>query len=45
MARANRTDCGLAAVVWTNDLTTAHTLPPRLRDAFTETQTTFISLG
>lgn len=31
VARANRTDYGLDAVVWTNDLSTAHSLPQRLR--------------
>ncbi|GAA4091380.1 aldehyde dehydrogenase family protein [Nocardioides kongjuensis] len=31
VARANGTEYGLAGVVWTKDLTTAHTLPPRLR--------------
>ncbi|MEU6657667.1 aldehyde dehydrogenase family protein [Streptomyces sp. NPDC046821] len=30
VARANATDYGLAAVVWTKDLVTAHTLPPRI---------------
>ncbi|WP_040167405.1 aldehyde dehydrogenase family protein [Microbacterium gorillae] len=31
VARANDVDYGLAAVIWTQDLKTAHTLPPRLR--------------
>jgi acyl-CoA reductase-like NAD-dependent aldehyde dehydrogenase len=31
VARANDTDFGLVAVLWTKDLATAHTLPPRLR--------------
>lgn len=31
VARANDTDFGLVAVLWTKDLVTAHTLPPRLR--------------
>ncbi|QNJ93276.1 aldehyde dehydrogenase family protein [Mycolicibacterium fluoranthenivorans] len=30
VARANDTDFGLAAVLWTKDLSTAHKLPPRL---------------
>ena len=30
VARANDTDYGLVAVLWTKDLATAHTLPPRL---------------
>jgi aldehyde dehydrogenase (NAD+)/betaine-aldehyde dehydrogenase len=31
VTRANDTDYGLVAVLWTKDLVTAHTLPPRLR--------------
>lgn len=31
VARANSTDYGLAGVIWTNDLATAHTLPPRIK--------------
>jgi aldehyde dehydrogenase (NAD+)/betaine-aldehyde dehydrogenase len=31
IARANNTEYGLAAVVWTQDLRTAHTLPGRIR--------------
>ena len=31
VARANDTDFGLVAVLWTKDLAMAHTLPPRLR--------------
>ncbi len=31
VARANDVDYGLAAVIWTQDLRTAHTLPKRLR--------------
>ena len=29
--RANASDYGLVAVLWTQDLKTAHTIPPRLR--------------
>ncbi|TXC99899.1 aldehyde dehydrogenase family protein [Streptomyces sp. ISID311] len=31
VARANNTDYGLAAAIWTQDLRTAHTLAPRIR--------------
>lgn len=31
VARANDTDYGLVAVLWTKDLATTHTVPPRLR--------------
>ncbi|MUL81915.1 MULTISPECIES: aldehyde dehydrogenase [unclassified Mycolicibacterium] len=31
VTRANDTDYGLVAVLWTKDLVTAHTVPPRLR--------------
>jgi aldehyde dehydrogenase (NAD+)/betaine-aldehyde dehydrogenase len=31
IARANDTDYGLAAVLWTRDLATAHSLPPRIK--------------
>ncbi|MDH6198098.1 acyl-CoA reductase-like NAD-dependent aldehyde dehydrogenase [Mycobacterium frederiksbergense] len=31
VARANDTDYGLVAVLWTKDLVAAHTVPPRLR--------------
>lgn len=31
IARANHTDYGLAAVLWTNDMSTAHSLPQRIQ--------------